>query len=352
MKKVLLSLLILTSFLFASQGDHKSELSVTVGGVKPEGNLDLKNELNLGLRYGVYVQDMFFDVVEGGFERESGVKYDNVSNKTDINRFFVNLVKEYDLSKDTALYGLVGVGYEDYRNPMFGNEDDGFLQYGVGVKQWITEQFALKAEVRHGITFGGDNNLFYNVGFVIPFGKKETTKMPIKSEPIVMKKKPEPKKMVKKEEPKPEPVVIVTPKDDDNDGVINTKDHCLNTPAGKLVETNGCMKVITLHINFDNDKYDVPSKYTEIFNQVTDVVKEDNNYKISLAGHTDSRGSVAYNQKLSEKRADAVKKALVKLGVDSNIITTKGYGESKPVASNNTDEGRAENRRVEVSFDK
>lgn len=349
MKKIIVSILVASSLLFAGQGDYKSELSITAGGVKPEGNLDLENELNLGLRFGVYVEDKFFDMIEAGFERASSVDYDNSTQSTNINRLFMNLVKEYDLTKNTALYGLAGIGFENYRNPQFDNDDDGFVQYGVGLKQWITDEFALKAEVRHGITFGGDNNLFYNLGFVIPFGKKVKDEMPIKSEPIAMQKKVEPKV-----EPKPEPKVVVapTPKDDDKDGVLNKDDLCLNTPAGRVVESNGCMKVVTLHINFDFDKANVNSSYDSILHKSFDFLNENDNYTVLLQGHTDSRGSSAYNQKLSERRANAVKDALVRLGINSDKITTKGYGESKPVASNDTDDGRAQNRRVEAVFNK
>jgi len=261
----------------------------------------------------------------------------------------VNVVKEYDLTKETALYGLVGVGFENYRNPQFENDDDGFVQYGVGVKQWITDTFALKAEVRHGITFGGDNNLFYNLGFVIPFGKKVKEEMPIKSEPIVIQKKPEPKPMVKS---LPKPVAKIVLKDDDNDGVINTKDKCLSTPAGKVVDADGCMKVITLRVNFDFDKAEVPNSYSSILNETVDFMNENKNYKLELQGHTDSRGTVKYNQSLSEKRALAVKNQLSKLGLNEDRITTIGYGESKPVVSNNTKEGRAQNRRVDALFNK
>ncbi len=356
MKRVILSLLVLSSFVFAIQGNHKSELSATVGGVKPEGNLDLANQLNLGLRYGVYLDSLpYFDMLEGGFERASSVDYDNLTEDTNINRFFIDLVKEYDISKKTAIYGLIGLGYEDYTNPKLGNDDDGFAQYGLGVKQWITDKFALKAEVRHGITFGGDNNLFYNVGFVIPFGKTQKKVMPIKSEPVVEKKiakkiEPAPKKpVVKKEKPKP---VVVVPKDDDNDGVINENDLCLNTPAGRVVEKNGCMKVITLRLNFAYDKYDIASKYSAILKETADFMKKNSDYTVVLAGHTDSRGSMKYNQKLSEKRAEAVAKALVKLGVHRYRISTRGYGETKPIFSNDTKEGRAGNRRVEAVFNR
>ena len=79
---------------------------------------------------------------------------------------------------------------------------------------------------------------------------------------------------------------------------------------------------------------------------------ENPGYRVVLSGHTDSVGAEAYNQKLSEKRANAVAKALEELGVSADKITAVGYGELKPVASNKTKEGRAENRRVEARFNK
>ncbi len=354
MKKILLSLMMISALAFAGQGDYKSELGITVGGVKPEGNLDLENQLNIGLRYGVYVEDKFFDMLEFGFERASNVDYDNSNEDTNINRFFMNILKEYDLSKDTALYSLIGVGYEDYRNELFDNSDDGFVQYGIGVKQWITDNFILKAEVRHGVTFGGDNNLFYNLGFYIPIGKKVQTKMPIKSEPVVVEKKPEPvvvqpKKIVK---PEPKPIAVIEPKDDDNDGVLNKNDSCLSTPAGKVVNSNGCMKVVRLHVNFAYDKYDIRDEYIPKIKEVVDFLNENKDYSVALNGHTDSRGSQEYNLELSIKRANAVARELIKLGVNKNRIMTKGYGEIEPIASNETEDGRALNRRVDASFDK
>jgi len=354
MKKLVLALVVTSSMMFAGQGDYKSELSFTVGGVKPEGNLDLANQLNLGLRYGVYVENKFFDMVEVGFERASNVDYDNSTQNTDINRFFVDLVKEYDFTKDTALYGLVGLGYEDYRNPMFNNSDDGFFQYGVGVKHWIADRFAVKAEVRHGITFGGDNNLFYSLGFVVPFGKKVHEKMPIKSEPIVVKKVPKPVvKKAPKPVVKPQPVVVKeVPKDDDNDGVFNKNDNCLTTPAGKVVDSNGCMKVVRLHVNFAHDKSDISGEYMPRIKEVVEFMNENSNYSVAVDGHTDSKGSEKYNQALSLKRANAVASELIQRGVDKNRIIVSGYGESQPIATNKTKAGRAQNRRVDTSFNK
>lgn len=351
MKKLILSLLVASTLVFAGQGDYKSELSLHVGGVKPEGNLDLENQLNLGLRFGVYVEDKFFDMVEAGFERASSVDYDNSTQDTNINRIFINLVKEYDLTKDTALYGLAGIGFENYRNPQFDNDDDGFVQYGVGLKQWITDEFALKAEVRHGITFGGDNNLFYSLGFVIPFGKRVSEEMPIKSEPIVVAEKPKPVPVVVKEEPKPV-VLKAVPKDDDNDGVINENDKCLTTPSGKVVNSDGCMKIVRLRVNFANDKSDIPAEYAPRIQDVVSFMIENSNYSVAVDGHTDAIGSEKYNLALSVRRANAVADELISQGIDRSRITVNGYGETDPIATNKTEDGRAQNRRVDTSFTK
>ncbi len=349
MKKILLSLVVASVVAFAGQGDYKSELSFHVGGVKPEGNLDLENQLNLGLRFGVYVEDKFFDMVEAGFERASSVDYDNSTQDTDINRIFINLIKEYDITKNTSLYGLAGIGYENYRNPMFDNDDDGFFQYGVGLKQWITNEFALKAEVRHGITFDGDNNLFYSLGFVIPFGKRVSEKMPIKSEPIVIAEKPKPVPVVVKEEPKPV-VVKIVPKDDDNDGVINVNDKCPTTPTEKVVNSDGCMKIVRLHVNFAYNKSDISAEYAPQIKEVVSFMTENSNYSVAVDGHTDARGSKEYNLALSVRRANAVADELALQGVDRNKIIVNGYGETNPIATNKTEDGRAQNRRVDTSF--
>ena len=81
-------------------------------------------------------------------------------------------------------------------------------------------------------------------------------------------------------------------------------------------------------------------------------MSEHPDYRVVLEGHTDSIGKEAYNQKLSEKRANAVAKALEDLGVSGDKIKTVGFGETKPIADNKTKQGRAENRRVEAKFNK
>jgi outer membrane protein OmpA-like peptidoglycan-associated protein len=106
---------------------------------------------------------------------------------------------------------------------------------------------------------------------------------------------------------------------------------------------------LTLHVNFDFDKSNVRSADDAELQKAVDFVKKYPASKISIEGYTDSIGSEAYNQRLSERRAAAVKEYLLKHGEsDGTRIATSGHGESQPVADNSTEEGRFKNRRVEI----
>lgn len=132
--------------------------------------------------------------------------------------------------------------------------------------------------------------------------------------------------------------------DDDKDGVNNCADKCPDTPKGAIVDKDGCW---AFHgVLFDFDKAEVKSKYHPLIQNAVEVMKLNPSLTVEVQGHTDSYGSDAYNQKLSERRATAVKNELVKQGVDGKRLTTVGFGESEPVETNETDEGRAYNRRV------
>jgi len=106
---------------------------------------------------------------------------------------------------------------------------------------------------------------------------------------------------------------------------------------------------LTLHVNFDFDKATIRSADTAELQKAIDFVKRYPGYKISIEGHTDSMGTERYNQRLSERRAAAVKEYVLKHGVaDGARLKTKGYGKSKPIADNSTEKGRFDNRRVEI----
>ena len=336
MKKTLFSLAALASLAFAAPTAYNYEVTPTIGGVLPEGNLDLKSQLTYGLRFGINLDNTMINQVELGYDRSDNVDYKGIKADTDFNRYYVNAVKEFKLTPEAALYALVGLGYEDISNNKLENKDSMFAQYGGGVKYWVTDSFALKAEVRHAVKFReNDNNMFYSLGFTIPFDAK--------SAPVVAKA-----------EPKPAPVAAapILPKDSDGDGVFDDKDKCPNTPKGTVVDENGCPKIIRLHVKFDFDQSTIKKDFMPEIQKVADFMKQNPGYSVVLEGHTDARGTDAYNQKLSDKRAKAVAKALADLGIASAKISTEAYGESKPVATNDTEAGRAENRRVDAIFKK
>ncbi len=102
------------------------------------------------------------------------------------------------------------------------------------------------------------------------------------------------------------------------------------------------------NVTFDTDRAEIRPAVYEVLNSVTLVLKEYNKTIIEVMGHTDSTGSDAYNQSLSERRAASVGGYLVAQGIDSRRVLTQGFGKRFPIASNDTAEGRQQNRRVEL----
>ena len=103
-------------------------------------------------------------------------------------------------------------------------------------------------------------------------------------------------------------------------------------------------------LNFDFDKSNVKPQYYDLLNNIKEFV-EQNNYEITIVGHTDSIGSNAYNFKLSRRRAESVKAKLLEFGLsEDRIVGIEAMGEEQPIATNETKEGRAQNRRVEFKL--
>lgn len=240
--------------------------------------------------------------------------------------------------------------------------DAGF-GYLFGPISWLN-QGAIRAEALYRMDFhdeeglgDGDSKKFgdgvVNVGFLIPLGAP-----------------PQPPAV---EPPPVEVVPVAEPVDSDGDGVPDDLDQCPGTPAGEPVNEVGCPlpkkpecktpeagqpitlegcaagdKIVLRGVNFEFDKSRLTSNAKTILDGVGDALTAAPSVTVEIGGHTDSKGSDQYNQKLSEKRATSVVQYLVGKGVDSGRMTSVGYGESQPVADNETDEGRELNRRVEL----
>ena len=136
------------------------------------------------------------------------------------------------------------------------------------------------------------------------------------------------------------------PLDTDGDGVYDYLDKCPGTPKGATVDARGCWVIKGIKFN-TGEAIINPSSYRSL-NKVATILNNNPSLNIEIQGHTDNRGSAALNQRLSEKRANAVMEYLVQQGVSQRRLTAVGYGFSRPAASNDTPAGRAQNRRVEL----
>lgn len=134
--------------------------------------------------------------------------------------------------------------------------------------------------------------------------------------------------------------------DSDKDGVVDRLDACPDTKPGTRVGKHGCDCDVTLRLTFGIDSATLTEEDKKILDQAAENLKRLNWITGVAEGHTDSTGSDAHNQRLSERRAAAVVEYLNAKGIGQARMTSVGFGESRPVADNATREGRAENRRV------
>lgn len=159
--------------------------------------------------------------------------------------------------------------------------------------------------------------------------------------------------------------------DADGDGIPDDQDQCPDTPAGTVIDERGCAPepgcrapapgepislegcatgdaIVLRGVTFDTNSDRLTANAKVILNQVADALNARADIKVEIGGHTDSVGADAYNQKLSERRARSVFDYLVARGIDPSRMQSRGYGETQPVDTNETNEGREVNRRVEL----
>ncbi len=145
--------------------------------------------------------------------------------------------------------------------------------------------------------------------------------------------------------------IVTAPLDSDGDGIVDADDQCPGSPAGQKVTAYGCAQTekleIALNVQFASGKSEIDAKFTDDLEKFAAFMNKYPESKAEIAGHTDNTGSEKMNIRISQKRADAVKKYLVDtMKVDQARVTAKGYGSSQPATDNTTLEGREKNRRV------
>lgn len=259
--------------------------------------------------------------------------------ESDVTRIALNGVYEFDKTGSITPLIKAGIGFEEIE----GRGNHPFVDAGVGAKVALAEGLALKLEALY-IASGNreefGSSLALLAGLSMSFGEKAQKAAPVVEEPVA---------------PAAEPIVavvapVVIDGDDDNDGVKNSADKCPNSPANSAVDPDGCPVIVDLHVNFEFDSAVVSNQSLKDVEKFAEFLNIYANYNARIVGHTDNMGPDSYNQSLSEKRANAVKDLLVNEGVDTTRISATGMGESNPTASNDTKEGRAQNRRIEAEL--
>ena len=349
MKKILLS-----AFLAAALG--ASEYNYEVSAMGGEASSNNSQELQ---DHGVYGVEMQFNNLGTVLKPELSVLYSNADynggrGDTNIFRTALNGVYEFEKSNIITPFVKLGAGYETMSNHQYDNHNSLFGDVGAGVKIALVEQLSLKLEVIDMLKFNNfnwDNNLLLMAGLNFAFGEKVQPAAPVAAPVVVAPEAPKP-------EPKPEPAVIAVapapviaaPIDSDKDGVFDPQDKCPNTPTSFKVDADGCPVKATLHLHFVSDSSLIDSTGRSEINGYAQFLKENPVYKVTVIGYTDSTASEEHNQKLSQRRAEAVKKTLIEQGVAADRLTSIGEGEKAPIATNATKEGRLENRRIEIEL--
>jgi OmpA-OmpF porin, OOP family len=299
----------------------------------------------LGLGLGRFISPRFhieFDVNYSEFDQDGGGDWSTLDSGVTGRLFFANLdgrVRPY------ALAGLRSIKHD--RDGARDGRDAG-AHLGLGVLAPINDRLSFRGEAIYRydtddqsiVTEDDYSDWLLMAGLSLSIGEASGPSEPPPSE--------DPPPPPTEDPPPPPPEECV---DADGDGVCDDRDNCLNSTPGAMVDRNGCevAEVIDLRgVNFDFDKCNLRPDAVEILNNAVGVLKS-NELRVSVEGHTDAVGTDAYNQTLSECRAKVVYDYLLDNGVESGKVTGHvGFGESQPIDTNETAEGRARNRRTEL----
>jgi len=319
MKKIISLVVILMMTCIVATGyaqvRHGSfDVTPYIGFYKFEGNEDMDSSIALGLRLGYnitkyvgiegyahYVPTRIQSVGQG---YSAGYWDPNTGQSMQAIGYgiegVVNLLPDRNIIPFLAA-GIGGMHYSRANEDTTDNRYNKFaVSYGGGLKWFFAENWAVRGDVRHVMNFDSfHNNLLGTIGLTYAFGGKRSAAPPA---------------------PAPE-------------------------PAAEAIEKGRT----TLDVKFDFDKSVIKKGYFGDIDNLVSVMKQYPETNVALEGHTCSIGSDAYNKRLSQRRADAVKQYMVeKGGIPANRLNAIGYGEERPIASNDTEDGRRQNRRTEA----
>ena len=330
-------------------------ISPFVGTYSFEGNQNLENKPVYGVRVGYDFTkrlgaELLFDHVP--------TKYTGATNKINTDVFNYRLEGLYHFMPESQFgpFISVGVGGQSINYESGVENKSRFVaDYGYGLKYFVTDWFAFRLDIRHVLAFGSIyNNLECAVGMSFLFGGAKPAPATVVREPepetATMVKEPEAAPVIAVKETEPPPPQVKEPEPPPPPPMEEAKKapEAATEVEQKILEKGRA----TLKVEFDTGKAIVKPKYNKEIIKISDVMKKYPDLKIIIEGHTDNVGGMKYNLNLSQKRSEAIKKVMVtKFKIESSRITAKGFGYSKPIASNSTKEGRQKNRRVEAAVE-
>lgn len=273
---------------------------------------------------------------------------DQSGNEIDLDNYQLDAL--YDFGEPFGNWQPFVVG--GIGNTEFGDDNDTLANIGAGLKLQLRDNLQWRTAIRSYHFLGrsfGDNDLGIDTGLVFFFGSADDAR-PRESARASTSTPNSPRR---EPTPRVERAVEPPPADADGDGVADSGDACPDTPRTYAVDERGCpipveeIARVELLVNFDFDRAEVRSEYFDEIQEVTDFMDQYPDVVVELEGHTDSRGAEDYNQGLSERRANAVRDVMIgRYGISAGRVTARGFGESQPVANNDSDAGREQNRRV------
>lgn len=233
-----------------------------------------------------------------------------------------------------SVFGKAGLGYmKNDSDVNYDRDNDTHILIGAGLEYGLANGFAVRAEAE----FFDEDSQFYSVSLLKRFGKRSR---------IVAK--------TAARDDRPIDIALLNKslnEDSDDDGIVDAKDKCPDTKEQARVDHNGCelSEIILLQgVQFDTASARLKVVSNSVLDAVAATLRRYPSMKVEVAGHTDSHGSKRLNQQLSLDRANAVRLYLIKKGIKAAKLSAKGYADSQPIEENNSVEGRAANRRVEL----
>jgi OOP family OmpA-OmpF porin len=334
-------LLIFSTPVFAGTRDGGFSVSPYVGGFLFQGDQNLDHNFDYGLRLGYDFTKRWGIEAMGGYVH---TRYTPTGRDFAADVYNYRIEGIYNFMPDSRFVPFIAIGggaqtiTYDSSEP---NKTRPVADYGVGFKYFLTNWLALRVDVRHVLAFGSVyNNLEYTGGLTFYFGGREPAPPP----PPPREEPPPPPPPPPVKEPEPAPPPPPPPPVEE----MKKVPEAASEMEQKMMEKGRA----TLNVQFDTGKSVVKQKYYDEIKSVADVLTNHPEIKIVIEGHTDNVGGKNYNLKLSQRRADAIKRVMVKkFGIDASRLTAKGYGMSKPIASNDTKEGKQQNRRVEAAVE-